>query len=120
MAAGASSDRGLRIVAGTDFSDDPSEQDETAPGSGLQTGSGNNLPPDTRNSDAKRINECLKHFNALLNTLAAGILGAAVILPLVKGPDAAIDANGAQWCAIAVLLHIFPYVLNFLVMQPED
>lgn len=62
-------------------------------------------PPDDPQSqrlDAKRINECLKHFNAFCNTLAAGILAAAAIVPFVKDPEAPLDANAAQWCLIAL------------------
>ncbi len=79
-------------------------------------------PDDTvrRKLDAKRINESLKHFNAFCNTLAAGILAAAAIIPFVKNADAALDANSAQWCLIALGFHILPYVLNFLVMQSEE
>ncbi|MCJ2048536.1 hypothetical protein [Methylobacterium sp. J-070] len=80
-------------------------------------------PPDDpidRKLDAKRVNECVKHFNAFSNTLAAGILAAAAIVPFIRDANADLDANAAQWCVIALGFHIFPYVLNFLVMQSEE
>nr|USU32907.1 hypothetical protein NG677_04190 [Methylobacterium sp. OTU13CASTA1] len=87
-------------------------------GSGKPPPSSDN--PALRKLDAKRINECLKHFNALCNTLAAGILGAAAIVPFVRDADAVLDGNTVQWCVISLGFHIFPYVLNFLVMQSEE
>lgn len=98
----------------------PNANNERDEGFSNKSGNGGGFFNWPQKEFARRINECVKHFNSFANTLGATIIGAAVIIPFVKDRAASIDADGMQWCAIGLLFHILAYVVVFSVMESEE
>ena len=67
-------------------------------------------PTPTDNSDrkfkAKRINEQIKCFYALANTLGAAVIGAAYVLPVIKNDCGPNELDRPGWVLIGLVLHI--------------
>ncbi|MGX7708473.1 hypothetical protein [Methylobacterium sp. Gmos1] len=58
-----------------------------------------------RKHTAKRLNEHLKLLAAYINAMAIAIAGAAIIVPLVSNPDAAVRLSHVSWFAASLALH---------------
>ena len=72
----------------------------------------------SRKLAAKRINERVKLLASLLNSLAIGVIGAAVIVPGVQDPTR-ITFQALTWIVTGVVLHLIGQAV-FAFMRSED
>lgn len=74
--------------------------------------------PEIGNSrDAKRFNESVKYATSAMNTLAVGMIAAAVIVPAIN--QQTIQLWSLSWASAGFALHIMGH-LTLSLMKKED
>ena len=68
---------------------------------------------------AKRINERVKLFAGFLNALAIGVVGTALIVPVVQRLEELLDIQRIVWCCVGMALHLSAQAV-FSLMRSED
>ncbi|TNC13535.1 hypothetical protein FF100_12190 [Methylobacterium terricola] len=68
---------------------------------------------------AKRLNEHLKLLAAYMNAMAIAVAGAAIIVPLVSSPNAALGRSHLSWFAAALALHCVGHVVIRFLPREE-
>jgi hypothetical protein len=76
------------------------------------------ISPEIRNSrDAKRFNESVKYAANAMNTLAVGMIAAAVIVPAIN--QQAIQIWSLGWASAGLILHMMGH-LTLSLLKKED
>lgn len=117
-------DNVVRLFGEAPQDDNNGDIDEQAPLERTGGGGGSDGPTKPPNWERKRtnkrINEQLKLFGSGMNALAAALLGASIIVPLVQNPIKFLDNYNPLWFLGGVGLHIIGLVVFGLNYQSED
>lgn len=72
-----------------------------------------------RKHTAKRLNDHLKLLVAYMNAMAIAVAGAAIIVPLVSSPNAALGRSHLSWFATSLALHCVGHVVVRFLRREE-
>jgi hypothetical protein len=72
-----------------------------------------------RKHTAKCLNEHVKLSAAYVNALAIAVAGAAIIVPLVSNPNAALGRSHLSWFAASLAIHCIGHAVIRLLRREE-
>ena len=68
---------------------------------------------------ARRNNERVRLLAQTINALAIGLVGAAILVPLVSAPETLLSWRTVAWIIMAVSLHLLAQGI-FVLLRSED